>query len=130
MSLKPLYALLAGLVVATGLTFCSARVFRNRIYYNSARDVLFNVTAFFEDRTKYAPSYSEVKFRNIQKGMSEENVRSLLGEPLSKDTHQNDGYREIWRYTDGPPDSNYWSRAVVFDEKGIVQNVEREYFVD
>ena len=130
MKAKVILWLLAGVLVLGGVVFCSSRVIRNRDFYSSASDVFFHVLFLFEDRTEYAPAYSENKFKSVDKGMSKDDVRASLGEPLGREIYTNGVYREYWRYTKGPPDSSYWSRVITFDQRGIVQDVERKYFVD
>jgi hypothetical protein len=128
--MKMILKLIVFLFLLLGFVFCSINIIRNRSYYNSTRDIFSNVLFLFEDYTEYAPGYSEAEFKKISKGMSKVEVIKHLGEPLSKEIYKTGIYQEYWRFTKGPPDSNYWFRVITFDQNGIVQNVEREYFVD
>lgn len=64
----------------------------------------------------YAYSWSDIFLWRIQKGMSEEEVRRLVGEPI-----KNDG-GTVWDYT------RRWSRdaRVVFGTDGLVSMVETD----
>lgn len=83
-------------------------------------------TVLGED-TQYARDYSESAFRNIEAGMSEHQVRSLLGEPLTKMALNSNG--ESWRYTKSPSDSHYHLRSVVFRDHAVVR-IFHEFYVD
>jgi hypothetical protein len=122
--------LLVVLVLFGVLAYSSSHVYWNRAYYNSARDIFDNIVFIFEDRTIYAPGYSEEGFKTIARGMSREQVLAILGEPLRRDLGTSAMPKEYWRYTEGTADSNYWFRTITFDKKGIVQGVDRHYFVD
>jgi len=84
-----------------------------------------------EDASVYAPGYSEAAFNRVQPGMSRSEVLALLGPPLVKyDGSSNPKTSEIWRYSQAPPDKNYWLRIVIFDKNGIVSGKLGYYFVD
>jgi hypothetical protein len=120
----------SSILVLAGILVCSSRVLQNRSYYNSVGEVFLNILFLFEDRTEYAPTYSETRFKSIGKGMSKAEVHASLGEPLSKEIYTNGVYREYWRYTRGPPNSSYWACVITFDQRGAVQDIERKCFVD
>ena len=83
-----------------------------------------------EDASVYAPGYSEAAFNCVQPGMSQSEVLALLGQPLVKHSSSHPETGEIWRYSEAPPDKNYWLRIVVFDKNGVVTKKEGHYFVD
>jgi outer membrane protein assembly factor BamE (lipoprotein component of BamABCDE complex) len=91
----------------------------------SVGDALSYLMFLREDRTTFAPGFTEEKFDRVQLGMSEAEVVEILGEPLEKD-----GSTKIyWRYSGGPPDANFWFRVITF-QNGRVINKEAKYFVD
>jgi hypothetical protein len=84
----------------------------------SAGDSFFYLMFLREDRTTFAPGFTEAKFDSIRTGMSESEVISVLGKPLEKDGHPD---RRYWRYSTGPPDSSYWFRVLTFQDGHIIQ---------
>jgi outer membrane protein assembly factor BamE (lipoprotein component of BamABCDE complex) len=94
-----------------------------------ARDV-FDYTFFlFEDTTTFSKDFSETKFRTIRQGQTKQDVQLILGEPLSKDTDQM-RHEEIWRYSQGRSDRNYWCRVIVFGQDDRAKVIGRYYDVD
>lgn len=83
----------------------------------------------FEDRTTYAAGYSEKGFAAVRLEMTEDQVTALLGQPLAKQT-SSDLTRTFWRYTEGPNDSSYFFRVIVFDQKKLVSEKDAHYFAD
>lgn len=81
----------------------------------------------FGDDTVYATAYSEAAFRRIAIGMTEDQVRALLGEPLGMRV-QPFG-RTSWWFTTSPHDKSYRQRAVVFQD-GLVTQILHEFYVD
>lgn len=77
--------------------------------------------------TRYAPGFSEERFREVGVGQSSEDVRTRLGEPL-KTWKVSSG--EYWAYSDSPSDGDYWVRGVLFDPAGRVSEVRSELYVD
>lgn len=85
--------------------------------------------------TEYSPYYGEWKFRRIRKGMAEEEVFSILREPLFKRSFEND--RQSWFYSYGKrqdsssmnTDSCFTSRIVKFQD-GKVFEVKHEFYFD
>lgn len=104
--------------------YMAPHVIQNWGRYHSARDVFDHIDWCFEDYTLYAPSYTESEFSKIEIGMSQDQVLSLIGEPLKKlDSH--------WFYTQRKKsDSNYWSRVVEFDSDKRVIRISKFYNVD
>jgi hypothetical protein len=77
--------------------------------------------------TRYAPDFSEEKFREVAVGQSQEDVRTRLGEPLRKWTHDAIHY---WAYSESPSSDDYWVRLVIFDSTGRVSETRAELYVD
>lgn len=110
------------MIILLGLGFyiCPI-VIQNWNRYHSTRDVLEHIDWCFEDYTVYASSYTEEKFNNVELGMTQEQVLSLIGEPLKK-------LDDTWFYTlSGKSDRNYFSRIVKFDHNEKVMGVRKFY---
>jgi len=67
-------------------------------------------------RTKYAPGYSEAAFRGIRAGMTTNEVRNILGEPLYEDGIVSRTNRTLLAYSEdgnrGPLGLGWRQRAV------------------
>jgi len=93
-------------------------------------EIPFISTKIFEliepEETIYSPAYKESNFRQIQLGMSKEEVLSILGKPLyNKALSQ---VEELWRYTkQGPSDTNYRIRNVIFVNDKVDRKVSSFY---
>lgn len=122
-----------GLVVGSGLIalmviYAAIIGFPNR-HCHSGTDFFYYVLFAGEDKTQFAPNYSEDHFFEIRRGMSKDDVTALLGEPLEKNMIDGGSYVEVWRYTHAPQKTNYWFRLVLFDKDGKVTATEAKYFV-
>ena len=80
-----------------------------------------------EDKTTYAPQYSEKGFDSVRIGMPKEEVLRLLGQPL---LNQKIGSEVVLRYSSGPTDSSYFFRIVALDASGVVVEKDAHYFAD
>ena len=84
--------------------------------------------------TVYAPGYSESQFRRVRIGMTPNEVESILGRPIRKDsTSRRWSPCENWIYSEPPPPGtigdNYWRRWVLFDD-GKVSAIVDDYYED
>ena len=81
--------------------------------------------------TIYAPGYDESRFRTLRIGMSRDQVESIMGHPLEKDSNSKRWTPlENWIYSESPPLwDDYWRRWVMFDNDKVVAIVD-DYFVD
>lgn len=95
-----------------------------------------SLVAFFayDDRTQWAPHYSESKFLSIHTGMTADDIKGILGEPLEIKHVQDNIY---WHYTVGPngksqsnADGSTHVRGIGFNEKMIVVNKLKYFYVD
>jgi hypothetical protein len=77
--------------------------------------------------TVYAPRYSYFAFRRIRIGMTTEEVKTLIGEPLHVVPRPNS---QVWTYSDSPVSRSYRLRAVIFDPAGRVSKVVAEFEFD
>jgi SmpA/OmlA family protein len=82
--------------------------------------------------TEWAPGYSGWAFWKIFPGMSKDQVRELVGEPLDTYTRSGDDdqLREYWRYSRSPTSSHFHDRTVIFDQSGHVKMRLSEYYID
>jgi outer membrane protein assembly factor BamE (lipoprotein component of BamABCDE complex) len=97
---------------------------------HSVSDRFFYAMFAMDDATQFSTGYSETNFQRISKGMSKAEVLSLVGEPLKKHVTHGKEFSEVWRFSQGPPDRNYWFRIVLFDADERVVAREAKYFVD
>jgi hypothetical protein len=81
----------------------------------------------FREDTEYAVGYSDARFREVEIGMTENDVTQLLGAPLETRSLEND--MESWRYSRSPTDTSYRIRSVLF-ERGRVEAIYHEFYVD
>jgi outer membrane protein assembly factor BamE (lipoprotein component of BamABCDE complex) len=72
---------------------------------------LINFLVGQREDTLYAPRYSYLGFRAVKPGMTKDEVRSLLGEPLGTGRQYLNG-DEIWWYSESPSSSNFRVRSV------------------
>jgi hypothetical protein len=81
--------------------------------------------------TRFAPGYSWSAFRHVRVGMTRDEVRSLLGQPLRVQTARYDTlYYENWVYSESPVSRSYHARTVIFDANGRVAQRVAEFYVD
>jgi hypothetical protein len=82
--------------------------------------------------TVYAPGYSESQFRRVRIGMTPNEVESILGRPIRKDS-TSQSWSPCWIYSEPPPHGtigdNYWRRWVLFDD-GRVSGIVDDYYED
>jgi hypothetical protein len=84
--------------------------------------------------TVYAPGYSESQFQRVRIGMTPNEVESIMGGPIRKDsTSQRWSPFETWIYSEPPPDGtigdNYWRGWVLFND-GKVAAIVNDYYED
>ena len=82
--------------------------------------VLCVVVWYRWDRIEYAPGYSEKTFLSVTPGMSDAQVRALLGQPLAE---RRDPMPETWDYSKEKPMTCRWFRCVM-----LLSDVDRVVF--
>jgi len=114
--------LVASAVVATLLIL-------GTVYHFYSLDGLFGsiAAAAMDKGTVYAPGYTDRAFRRVAPGMSEADVRELLGEPLHVDETR--WGTVIWSYSKSPSDASYRYRNVVL-ESGRVVRIRHGLYLD
>jgi hypothetical protein len=80
--------------------------------------------------TEYAAGYSEWNFLKVRPGMSEDQVRQLLGPPFVEFEIPEQPGIKGWRYSrSSPVDRSYNVRVIHFREH-VVTKVLRKHYVD
>ena len=95
------------------------------IYINNTFREKVLLMVMYEDTT-YAKDYSEENFFKIKKGMTKEEVKKILGEPLFK-TENNNYWHYSW-YGNGT--GNHLTRLIIFGKDGKVERIERDFYLD
>ena len=74
--------------------------------------------------TSWAKDYRESKFEKVRIGMTRDEVRKILGEPVwSPNT-------DYWGYTWSPSSTHYHQRGFVFSPSGSVTQIVRGFYFD
>ena len=74
--------------------------------------------------TSWAKAYRESKFEKVRIGMTRDEVRKILGEPV---WNPNVDY---WGYTWSPSSTHYHRRGFVFSPYGSVTQIVRGFYFD
>lgn len=83
----------------------------------------------FEEETIYSENFNKKKWGEIKTGTSSDDIVLLVGEPLSKDTVENG--KLYWYYSkQGPKNTNYRVRIVIFDSNNNVLETIQEFYLD
>lgn len=83
----------------------------------------------YDEKTRYAPGYSEVAFDALSYGSTEGDVLKALGPPLSR--REISGDRVILHYSEQLSQTdNYLVRNLVFDAGGRLIDRRRYFYVD
>jgi outer membrane protein assembly factor BamE (lipoprotein component of BamABCDE complex) len=83
--------------------------------------------------TVYAPHYTEHHFRQVTAGMTEAQVRALVGEPLSRwepGASATDAPAYVFVYSKRGDESDYEQRCVRFAQGKVVEIVSQRYYDD
>lgn len=82
-------------------------------------------TPYFE--TVYSNNFSNQKFNSIKTGISTEEVRKVLGEPLAIRDIEGE---EVWYYTEGKDlhNSSYFVRVIKFKDKKVIEIIRDTYY--
>ncbi|GAA4969358.1 hypothetical protein [Algibacter aquimarinus] len=84
----------------------------------------------FVTDTKYANNYSHANFNKIKIGMSDTQVKEILGEPLIYWKPKKDvAHLQVLVYSESPKDTHYRIRQIYLDNS-IVKKVKGYFYVD
>ena len=138
-------AVVVVLVVATGVWAASSVIGRGHVYdlnrsepasgfEKVKRAVAFQIgevvlPLIYEEHTKYAAGYREEAFWSLTPGMSEQEVRQALGDPLSRRPIR-DGRWVLYYSEQATATDNYWMRNLIMDERGRLLERRAEFYVD
>lgn len=79
--------------------------------------------------TIWSQNYSELAFDKVKLGMSSEEVKELLGNPVRKSFNCNDIC--FWNYTrQETQTADFDQRSVVFNRSGKVIEIRKSFFID
>lgn len=73
----------------------------------------------FNDATKYADGYTDAGFAAVTPGMTMEEVRRLLGEPLHVSGRKLE--ETVWRYSASTRPTHFRGRLVIFYRENVVE---------
>ena len=91
-------------------------------------DAFWRVVWAIIEGTIYADSFSEEKFHSIKLGMTKDQVKEILGNPLNDEGLQKNSF---WYYTHHDhPTSDFDQRWVVFDKSEAVIEIRKGFFID
>jgi hypothetical protein len=85
------------------------------------------ISVMYGGPTEYSVQYSDARFREIRPGLSEKDVRTLLGEPLEIYGIRDNEHG--WAYSRKIGDGSYRVRAVIFRGSTVIEIIH-EYYVD
>jgi hypothetical protein len=93
--------------------------------------IMCDPTVAFITRTEYAPGYTHRAFAKLRRGMTQVDVRTLVGEPLAKQPEKVLAGDEMWDYSRGPTArSAYRARGVLFKGGVVVNPITTSAFCD
>jgi hypothetical protein len=82
--------------------------------------------------TQYGSGYSESAFKKVDMGMTEADVRNLIGDPFRSHI----GYPGVttavvyWEYSRSPSDGHYFRRWIGIDREGRVVEIVSHFYWD
>ena len=109
--------------VAVALVILATDCYR-RLQHYTLTDVFYTALLGWATDASWAKDYSERNFDKVTIGMTREEVRSIMGDPVWKPIP---GY---WGYTYSPSSTHYHQRAVVFSESNTVTRIVRGFYFD
>ncbi|MBN2383244.1 hypothetical protein JXQ70_10210 [bacterium] len=79
--------------------------------------------------TKYAVGYKEDVFQSLKMGLTQYEVKKLIGEPLTE--RKNDKGDIIWHYSEpGKKYDHFYNRVLIFDINGKLIERYSEFYID
>ncbi len=109
------------------ITLLSIYINMNRFLYDFSEATYRSLFFLLED-TIWSHGFSEDRFSKLRIGMNEQQVRSLLGEPLRKTCGENScEWVYSWQKTGN---SSFDRRDVIFNVDGHVVRIRHEFYID
>ena len=87
-------------------------------------DSLYSVVLGWATDTEWAKDYSERKFAKVNIGMTREEVRKIMGEPIPQSNS------DYWAHTWSPSSTHYHLRGIMFSPSGHVTEIVRGFYFD
>jgi hypothetical protein len=116
-------ATVGGVVVLILLPLVIATYYRGFQHYTLADSLYSGFLGWMTD-TSWAKGYSERNFAKVTVGMTEDEVRRIMGDPVWKPSSN------YWGYTWSPSSTHYHQRALVFSPSGSVTQIVRGFYFD
>ena len=119
---KKVITTVIGIIIVSGLLW-THHISLDGLYGNF-------LSVIFQEDTLYTKSYTDLKYRSLKKGMSKNDVASIIGKPFyTKQEHNSTELIEIWWYSKSPADTHYRMRVVAFTNN-VVNETIHYYYVD
>jgi outer membrane protein assembly factor BamE (lipoprotein component of BamABCDE complex) len=116
------------LVIAAAVMACVAPLsvvtYYGGVQHYTLADSLYSALLGWAMDTDWAAGYSEAKFSKINLGMTQDEVRKIMGEPIWM---PNTNY---WGYTWSPSSTHYHQRGVEFSPSGRVTHIVKGFYFD
>ncbi len=90
----------------------------------------FILSNLYREETIYAKGYSPELWKSIKLGDSREKVLTILGQPLDKFLNKRGEVTAFYYSSQGPKNTNYRVRLIIFDESGIVIEKNNYFYLD
>jgi outer membrane protein assembly factor BamE (lipoprotein component of BamABCDE complex) len=116
--------LVLGAIVALLLLPVFVTIYYYGVRHYTLSDSLCSCLFAFQMDTKWAAGYSERNFSKVRVGMSQDEVRRIMGEPI---WNPNPDY---WGYTESPSSTHYHQRGFVFSPSGKVTQIVKGFYFD
>jgi|ERR1043166_7904618 hypothetical protein len=112
-----------GAVVLILLPLVIATYYRGVQHYTLTDSLYSGFLGWMTD-TSWSKSYSEGNFAKVTIGMSEDEVRKIMGDPVWKPSSN------YWGYTWSPSSTHYHQRGLVFSPSGSVTQIMKGFYFD
>lgn len=115
---------LTGIAVYAVLGLSSFLFYYGVVRNYTLTDTLCSLVLGWATDTRWADGFSEKNFSRIRIGMMQQEVRSIVGEPIRTPSEQ------YWDYTISPGSTHYHLRAIAFSSSGQVTNILKGFHFD
>ncbi|MGK5090455.1 outer membrane protein assembly factor BamE [Deltaproteobacteria bacterium TL4] len=116
------------ITIAGLLVLLMASVVYNMVQYHyDVGSALTRTLLYFLEDTRWSPGFSEEVFAKIHVGMTEQEVLSLLGEPLRRNCLTICEWAYAWQKTGN---DSFDRRSIILNQIGVVERVRHEFYVD
>ena len=109
---------------------CASLIIIIALFFSNADFQEFVLSNLYQEETIYAKGYSPKHWKRIKLGDSREKVLKILGEPLKKLLNRKDEARAFFYSSQGPKNTNYRVRSIIFNESGMVIEKNNYFYLD